>query len=794
MRTKLTDEASIRNVIRDMTLEEKMNLIITPSPCITYCIEDMEIPPLILADGATGVNGTHIMLDFLMVLMEKMRQMAEQSPEQASGMGNPWLELQELIALEEAEALKKAEDNPMKMGFMEFLKNRRNSSGKFISFPSGVNIGACFNEDMAFQIGKAVGEEMRAAHVNVCLGPNVDIMRDPLGGRNYEMYGEDPILVGRCAAAFTRGMQSTGTAACAKHFIANNQETRRQTKDTHVSNRTLRELYAKGFEKAVKDGQIKSVMSAYNAVNGQFSSYNKMILTDWLKEEWGFDGIVVSDWGAVTGQNDEAVAAGMDMVLHGPTPCDGSDIVAAVKAGTLDESRVDDAVERILKLILWQQKVKAETPMEYHQDELLKCAYDTIVDGMVLLKNDDILPLKKTTKVAFYGKRTKNTMECGSGSTFVTTPLHSNVFDESSKIGVEVAFEEMQDADVVVYTAGAEGGENADRPSMEVDQEDAKKLTAVLKEAKNQGKQTVVILNIAAPVDMREWISYADSVLVNFVPGCMGGKATADVLFGNATPCGRLPMTFPKKLSDSPAAPYPMGECDDIYYSEGIFVGYRWYDYKELPVQYPFGYGLGYTSFDIAVAEVVDKWDIRQADTLDIKVQVKNVGEHYGSEVIQLYLGQSEARLPVPEKELKSFAKVYLKPGQEQTVTLTVKREDLEICDPERGLLTPVGNYTVMIGVNSQEILSCQNLQVIGNNPYVMDENTTLGEILESPQATAIMDKYLPGFATNLGEHVKLMSNEKVGPLLSRQLIRSIPDANELKAMLDNLFWELSQL
>ncbi|WP_095172994.1 MULTISPECIES: glycoside hydrolase family 3 N-terminal domain-containing protein [Blautia] len=794
MSEKITDEAMIPDIIREMTLEDKVNFIITPSPCITYSMEELGIEPIVLADGATGVNGTHIMLDFLQELMEKMRQMPKQSAGQASGMGNPWLELQELISLDETEALKVADGNPMKMGFMKFLKSRRNPEGRFVAFPSGVNIGACFNEGMAYQIGKAVGKELRASRVDVCLGPNVDIVRDPLGGRNYEMYGEDPILVGRTGAAFVRGMQSTGTAACAKHFIANNQETRRQTKDTHVSSRTLRELYAKGFEKAVKEGGIKSVMSAYNAVNGTFSSYNKMLLTDWLKEEWGFDGLVVSDWGAVTGCNDKAVAAGMDMVLHGPSPCDGTDIAEAVKAGILPESRVDNAVERLLRLLLWQKKTREENPETYHQEALLKCAYDTVVDGMVLLKNEGVLPLEKSVKAAFYGKRARETMECGSGSTFVTTSLHSNVYDESRKLGVQAAFEDMQDADVVIYTAGAEGGENADRPDMNLDQEDAKKVTAVLKQAKAEGKKTAVILNIAGPVDMREWIQYADAVLVLFVPGCMGGKAAADVLFGEAMPCGRLPVTFPNKLSDSPAAPYPIGEYEDVYYGEGIFVGYRWYDYKELPVQYPFGYGLSYTSFKMEIQGMAKQWDIREQDTLHVSVRVKNVGDHYGCEVIQLYMGLPKARIPMPEKELKSFVKVYLEPGEEQTVTLTVKREDLEICDPEKGLILPLGEYVVKIGVNSESIFSQSNLHVLGNNPYVIDENTTLGEILENPHATAIMDKYIPGFAISLGEHIKLMSGEKIGPLLSRQLIRSIPDANELKMLLDGLFEELSRL
>ena len=465
----------------------------------------------------------------------------------------------------------------------------------------------------------------------------------------------------------------------------------------------------------------------------------------------------------------------------------------AVQSGTSDACRVDDAIERLLKLILWQKRVREENPLVYDQKELLKCAYDTIIDGMVLLKNDGVLPFKQTIKTAFYGKRAKETMECGSGSTFVTTSLHTNVFDESRKLGACVAFENMQACDVVIYVAGAEGGENADRPSMDLDKEDAKQITEVLKAAKTQGKQTIVLLNIAGPVDMRQWIDLADAVLVMFVPGCMGGKAAADALFGRATPCGRLPVTFPEKLSDSPAAPYPTGENDDIYYSEGIFVGYRWYDNKELPVQYPFGYGLSYTRFEIDVPKIAAAWDIQQKDTLEVSVRVKNTGDCYGCEVVQLYMSLSNARVPMPEKELKSFAKVYLDAGQEQTVTMKVKREDLEIYDPERGLLIPVGEYTVMIGVDSAHLPYCQPLQVMGKNPYAMDQNTTLGEILANPQATAVLEKYIPGFSTSLGDHLRLMSNEKVGPLLSRQLIRSIPDANELKAMLDKLFNELGE-
>ncbi len=796
MRAKLTNEASISAVLADMTLEEKANMLIAAGPCPSYAIPDMDIPSIILADGATGANGTHIILDFL---LEMMKRAAAASKEQGAApkrpAGNPFVELQSVITAKPEDREAMCAGDPLKEGFCRYLKNRQNPAGSFVSFPSGVNIGAGFNEAQAYALGRAAGEEMRASHVDVCLGPNVDIVRDPLGGRNYEMYGEDPILVGRTASAYIRGMQSVGSAACAKHYLCNNQETRRQTKDTHVSRRTMRELYAKGFEAAVKEADVKAVMSAYNAVNGTFSSYNKETLTEWLKEEWGLSGIVVSDWGAVTGENDKAVDAGMDLVLHGPSPCDPGDIVAAVKAGTLDLARVDDAVSRILRLILWQKEVQAAVPMEYDQPAILKTAYDTVVDGMVLLKNEaDALPLSTGEKTAFYGSRAKNTMECGSGSTFVYTSLHSNVYDEAAKLGVSVYDAELSEADTVVFVAGAEGGENADRPSMDLDKADQEQIASVLQEAKAAGKKTVVVLNVAAPIDVQSWIADADALLVLFVPGCMGGKACADVLYGAAEPAGRLPVSFPVKLQDSPASPYPVGEYEDVYYSEGIFVGYRWYDAKELPTRYPFGYGLSYTDFEIEPIPCDETWDIREEDTFTVRVRVKNTGSRSGSEVVQLYLSRSKDRIPMPEKELKAYAKVTLAPGEETVAELVMRKSDLEVFDPQKGLVTPVGKTKVHVALDSEQILESFDVKILGQNPYVLGEDSTLGDVLFNEEAAAVLARHIPELAAGVGEHLKLMSNEKLGPLLSRQLIGNIPDANELKAKLDALYADLAKI
>lgn len=790
MRIQFTDAASIPEVIRQMTLEEKISFIAMAHPSTNSIseVKEMGVPALQTLDGATGVNGTNRMLDFLYG-----REGA------ASTTDHPWSVLQGLIAMEPEEAEKAAAGDAYLTDFVRYLREVCNPEGKYICFPSGVNVGACFDSEAAERIGRAVGEELRACHVDICFGPNVDIMREPLGGRNYEMYGEDPVLVGETAVAFIRGMQSAGTAACAKHFMANNQETRRTTKDTHVSRRTLRELYAQGFEKAVRRAGVKSVMSAYNAVNGQFSSYNREFLTDWLKEEWGFDGLLFSDSGAVSGRNDQAVGAGLDIILHGATAgLDTSDIEQAVRAGSLPMSRIDDVIARYLRLVLWLREAREKTPLVYDQQKLLRVAYDTVADGLVLLKNEGALPLAGTERTALYGHRAAETMECGGGSTYITTPLHSNLLDELKKAGMNAFPGEAESADVVLFAAGAEGGENVDRPDMKLDKEDEEQIARVLRAAKAQGKKTVVVLNVAGPVDMRAWIQDADAILVNFIPGCMGAKATADVILGRQCPGGKLPVTFPLALKDSPAAPYMVGERDDVYYGEGIFVGYRWYDYKEIPVQYPFGHGLSYTRFTVEPVRVPDRWDLRESKTMNVTVRVKNTGDREGSEVIQLYLGVPCARIPMPVKALKAFRKVRLKPGEEKEVALTVRREDLEVYDPDHGKLIPVGAYTCFLGTSSRAIFHTSALKVAGRNPYVLGEHSTLGDIMDNPAALAVLGKYFPGITSRFDSMTedmkKFMAPEEIGPLLSKQMIHFISDAGQLTGILNSIFAELAEV
>ncbi len=783
MRAQFSDLASIPEVIRQMTLEEKISFIAMAHSKTNYISEvpDMGVPALQTLDGATGVNGTNRMLDFLYADGE-------------TGTNHPWTTLQNLIEMVPEEAEKAAAGDAYLSEFVRFLREVCNPKGKYICFPSGVNVGAMFDTDAAFRIGRAVGEELRACHVDVCFGPNVDIMREPLGGRNYEMYGEDPVLVAETAAAFIKGMQSAGTAACAKHFMANNQETRRTTKDTHVSKRTLRELYAQGFERAVKDAKVKSVMSAYNAVNGQFSSYNREFLTDWLKEEWGFDGLLFSDSGAVSGDNDKAIGAGLDIILHGATAAlDTSDIVRAVENGSLPMSRIDDVIERYLRLAVWVRETREKTPLVYDQEKLLQAAYDTVVNGLVLLKNDGVLPLPSKARVALAGNRAIKTMECGGGSTYITTPLHGSLREEFSSRGMLT-----EESDVLIYAAGAEGGENVDRPDMKLDKEDEEQIVSILRAAKEQGKKTVVVLNIAGPVDVRPWLELADAILVSFIPGCMGAKATADVLLGEKAPGGKLPMTFPVKLQDSPAAPYMVGERDDVYYGEGIFVGYRWYDYKDIPVQFPFGFGLSYSSFSVTPVSVPASWDLLSEDKLNVTVRVKNTGKREGSEVVQLYLSAENARLPMPVKALKAFGKIHLMPGEEKELVLTVRAEDIAVYDPDRGKLTPIGAYTLRLGTSSRDIFLETPLVISGKNPYAIDEHTTLGQIMDNPAAMAVLGQFLPGAAERIGNMTddmkKFMAPEEIGPLLQKQMIHFISDAAQLQGVLDMIFNELKKI
>lgn len=789
MRAKLTDNASIPSIIADLTLDEKLNLVGAYKACHTLAVPDMDIPALCLMDGVTGINGVQVVLDYITAPDVKL------SPETVQRMT---FGLQESVDLNRADltaAEKDHEGDEFYLGLIRHVAKFRPKGKQYISFPSGVNIGASFNPEMAEKLGQAVGWELRNSGVDICLGPNVDIARDPLGGRNYEMYGEDPHLVAQISAHFIQGMQSTGVGACAKHFIANNQETNRNTKDAHLSERTLQEIYSRGFSAAVKQADVKAIMSAYNAINGTFTSYNKTLLTDLLRTEWGFEGLVVSDWGAVSAQKEDSLAAGMDLILCGPN--DMSETRKAMEEGRLPQAVLDERVARILKTIIELREDQGQIQAAYDPASLLACAYETIVDGSVLLKNEGaVLPLRKDARVTFYGNRSRDMLEYGSGSTSVPTNLHSNIYEEFGELRGTAVFETMESADTLVYTVTAPAGENVDRTAMDIEEADRIRLPKVLREARQRGLKTVVVLNIAGPVDMRSWIDYADSILVIFIPGCMGGKAAAALLTGNASPAGKLPVTFPVRYEDTPSYPNFPGEHNDVYYGEGVFVGYRGYEKRMVPVQYPFGYGLSYTQFAAYLVHDTFEFDTENQASFDIPMQVKNIGDRDGSEVIQVYSAERKSHILRPVKELVSFTKVFLKAGEEKTVVLTIEKESLRCFDARhRRFVLPVGEYRLFVGTSSANIFAEASMLVTGVNPYALSGESTIGDILQNPAAVQLVNLFTGGmFEKVKDEEINFMINRKLSDILAIGMVSVIPDAVKLNSILQDLYDKLGKI
>lgn len=787
MRTKLTDKQSIDQVISELTLDEKLNLVGEYTSSHSLSIPDMNISALFLADGATGVNGTQMILDHMTsqgMDTERLQQRFYMSPD-----------FEKTLTMDLDELQKEYADDGDMQSLIQYMRKVRPNGKQYISFPSGANIGASFSTDTAKKLGEAAGWELRDSGVDLCMGPNVDIARDPLGGRNYEMYGEDPKLVSDMSVAYIKGMQETGVGACAKHLLANNQETNRNISDAYISERTIRELYLRGFESAVKKADVKSVMTAYSAVNGVFSSYNKELLTDLLKEEWGFKGMVVSDWGAVKDEKAKSLDAGMDMILCGPN--DMSDCKKAVEEGRLSEDVLNQRVRAILNVLVELREIQKVNPENYNQEQLLHTAYETIVDGSVLLKNESkVLPLRKEEKVAFYGARSKDLVEFGTGSTKVSTNLHSNVWDECQKYCENSVFEEMDGASALVYTVSAPAGENMDRDAMEIEAADRDRLPEVLKEAKKNGLKTVVILNVAGPVDMRRWVDYADSILCIFIPGCMGGKAAADLLFGNAIPAGKLPVTFPLRYEDTPAYPNFPGEYINCYYGEELFVGYRSYDQKNLPVQYPFGYGLGYTTFDCKMVTGEVEFDVREQDYAVVPVKVKNTGDCQGSEVVQIYGMEKKPRSRRPVKELLGFQKVTLQPREEKVIEVEIQKEVLRVFDTKRRTwIVPIGVYRLYMGTSSRDIFGEMNMVVKGKNPYPMNGDTAIGEIITNPKAVEVINQFTGGMFEKIDEEsLKFMVQMKLSDILSQGLISVIPDSAKVKEILTNLYSQLENI
>ena len=610
-----------------------------------------------------------------------------------------------------------------------------NASLEATCFPTAATIANSWDEKLGEELGEALGEEAASMDVDVLLGPGLNIKRSPLCGRNFEYFSEDPYLSGKMAAAYIRGIQRMGVAACPKHFAVNSQELRRMAMDAVVDERTLREIYLTGFEIAVKEGKSKAIMSSYNRVNGTYANENKHLLTDILRNEWGFDGMVVSDWG---GNNDavKAVEAGANLEMPNCGYGSAREIVKAVKDGTLSESVLDERVCELVKVIMDLKEHKNTGRNEKHsgfnREEHHRLAKRAAAESMVLLKNEaSILPLDRNKKLAIIGDFAFAPRYQGAGSSMVNPTKVEAVagiardyklnilgmtrgykrdgdVDEAEK---KAALDLAEKADVVIFCFGLNEiseSEGLDRTHMRIPQNQIE----LLQDISRVNENVVGILSAGSAMEM-PWQSCCKAILNGYLNGQAGASATLDILTGAVNPSGRLAETYPIAYEHTPSFRYYPSSERTSEYRESIFVGYRYYDTSKVRVQYPFGFGLSYTEFTYSGLKVDDS---------GAELTVSNTGDRDGAEVVQMYVGLPNAIVFRPEKELKGFAKVFLKAGESRKVKIpfddktfrywNVKTESWEV---------ETGIYNVMIGSSVADIRLVGTIERTGSNigmPY----------------------------------------------------------------------------
>ena len=641
-------------------------------------------------------------------------------------------------------------------------------------FPTAAALGSSFDVDLVRRVGEAIGDEARAQGVAVVLGPGINIKRTPLCGRNFEYLSEDPLVSGLLGAALVDGVQSRGVGTSLKHFAVNNQETDRLRVSAVVDERTLREIYLAGFERVVRSVQPWTVMCSYNRVNGVYASEDPWLLTTVLRDEWLFEGLVMSDWGAVDDPV-AAVAAGLDLEMpssHGAGP---ARVAAAVGSGELEESVVDRAAGRLLRLL---DRVTAGTGSVSGSDEdgHHELARSVAAECAVLLTNDrGLLPLTDdVVRVAVVGEFARSPRFQGAGSSKVNpTRVDDALGALRARLGAtaEVRFapgfgvddpeadDEALRAEAVEIATGADvvlvflglppsfESEGFDRDHMDLPVGQCRLLEAVA----GVTDRVVVVLSNGGAVTTAPWQHHAGAILEVWLGGQAGGGAVVDVLVGDVDPSGRLAETIPVRLADTPAFPTFPGRDSEVVYGEGVFVGYRHYDLVDRPVSFPFGHGLSYTTFaysDLAVEVVEDpapSTDWRGAVRITVRVRVTNTGERSGKDVVQLYLGAPDAPAPRPVRELRGFAKVSLAPGASTEVTFTLDERDLSQWSTRaHGWVLRPGRFVVSVGASSRDIRATAEVVVGGPPPALpLGRSSTLAEWLDHPTGRGLIEDAL---------------------------------------------------
>lgn len=633
-------------------------------------------------------------------------------------------------------------------------------------FPSASAVSCSWNPDLVNEIGRALADECRRLGVHLLLGPGMNIRRHPLTARNFEYYSEDPYLTGELAAAMVTGVQANGVGTSPKHFACHNSDTKRTRVNVTVEERALREIYLAGFERVVRKAKPVTVMSAYNKINGVQTSEDPLLLERILREEWGFDGAVVSDWGAVKDVV-AATRAGLDLQMP-LSLSSAAYLEEAVRRGEIDEALLDRRVKRILQLV--DRLTERFSPLsEVDFDRHHRLARQAAEESIVLLKNEDgILPLGsgRIGKLAVVGKLAAEPLYQGTGCAIVHArevdiPLDCirRLCGEEIELGYAPGYDSdggtdpsllsealaiAREADVVLVFAGARLPEESDdynRKDMHIEPGHERLIEAVCEANPN----AVLILANGDSVEM-PWADRAKAVLETWFGGEGMGEALAGILFGVVNPSGKLSVTIPEKLSDTPAFLSFPGNETELHYSEGIYVGYRYYDKKQIAPRYPFGYGLSYTTFEYRNLTLSHAEEITLPGALKVSVDVTNTGAVYGKEIVQLYLAQPESKLPRPPQELKGFAKVALQPGETRTVTLELEERDFAVYDPEFGRwVAETSDYAIRIGASSRDIRLEKTVRVVNPAAYVSKIRTDSGfpELFEHEAAKRIFYQFL---------------------------------------------------
>jgi beta-glucosidase len=687
MTASIGPEAKIDSLINQMSLEEKVGMIHASSSFTSGGIKRLGIPEWTMSDGPHGVRKEH---------------------------GRDWMP-------------------------------DENAEDSVTYLPVGITLAATWNPELGYAFGKVLGEEAAFRGKDVILGPGVNIIRTPLNGRNFEYMSEDPYLISRMAVGYIRGVQDQGISACVKHFAANNQETDRNTVNVEMSERALREIYLPAFKAAVTEGEVNTIMGAYNKFRGQYCTHNQYLINEILKGEWRFKGAVISDWGAVLNTmealtNGTDVEMGTDLSML-PNPDYNKffladTVITLVKSGVVDEKVIDEKVRRILGVMFKTQmfgkrKVGAVNTTE-HQQTALKVAEE----GIVLLKNNNILPLQKTSvhSIAVIGENAVRKNGGAGGSSQVNakyeiTPLEGlrKIAGKSIKVNYAAGYTIKKDgttdrqlvaeavklaksSDVVVFVGGwihgysdawndnAYDAEGQDKANMTLPFGQDELINAVLK----ANPKTIVVMMGGSPMDMSAWIAQSRAVLFTGYPGMEGGNALARIIFGDVNPSGKTTFSFPKKLEDSPAhkiGEYP-GVDKTVQYKDDIFVGYRYFDTYNVEPLFPFGHGLSYADFDYT-----DLVASGAGDSATVKLSVTNKGGLPGAEVVQIYVHDNEASVKRPEKELKAFRKVFLAAGETKTIEFKLGADAFQYYDEEKKeWVLEHGKFTVRVGSSSRDI------------------------------------------------------------------------------------------